>query len=158
MIIMHSFSDKILNSLTGLFFLALFAPFFFWDKLEGAKIPTHFNMSGQADGWGGRCFFVFLIGIALAPGLFLILCYKYPEMINYPRKISKEDKPKLYLIGKKMILRLLPIIMALFAFISINSLLMALGEVDHLFNWIMHLLLGCLVLCVVVFIVETNRI
>ena len=58
---MHTFLDKILNSLTGLFFLALFTPFFFWDKLEGAKIPTHFNMNGQANGWSGRWFFVFLI-------------------------------------------------------------------------------------------------
>ena len=43
---------KIFNIVSAAALLASFYPLLFWNRLEGARIPTRFGMDGMPDRWG----------------------------------------------------------------------------------------------------------
>lgn len=59
-------------------------------------IPTHYNALGIADGYGSKNMNLILVPITLAiyGGLFFL--GKHPEFHNYPKKVTDENRDKLY--------------------------------------------------------------
>ncbi len=64
------------------------------------RIPVHFDMQGQADGFGGKIF-AFLMPI-LALGLYAVFTYgtRYPEGTNFPVEITDQNMNAQFLIMK----------------------------------------------------------
>jgi len=96
------------------------------------KIPTHWNIHGEVDGWSGKAF-----GVYFFPLLNLIL---YPLMILLPR-IDPRRQNYIHFSGPYKIIRI--ILHIFFAVIYIITLLVALGyplKVDFIVKFSVSLL------------------
>ncbi|NIK77857.1 putative membrane protein [Paenibacillus castaneae] len=67
-----------------------------WSNLP-QTIPIHFNVSGEADGWGSKTTLIILPLFTLATytGLNLLRKIK-PDNFNYPVTITKQNAPFIY--------------------------------------------------------------
>lgn len=75
------------------------------------RIPVHFDMQGQADGFGGKIF-AFLMPV-LALGLYGLFTYgvRYPEGTKFPVEITNQNRGAQFLI-MKIGMRLLFVVLA----------------------------------------------
>ena len=96
-------------------------------------IPTHFNAEGKVDGHGGKGFLWTLPGIALFTVLVTLgLPQAAPTLINYPVKLTEENRERQYRLMMQFLSVLSLIIMALFTFISWITVRIALtGEANE---------------------------
>ncbi|GHV35887.1 hypothetical protein FACS1894178_6390 [Bacteroidia bacterium] len=109
--------------------LYTFYPLVFFCHLDkNIKIPIHYNLLGEIDGWGSRNFLFFLPVIAvLLYGLFLFV-ESYPKFINYPFSTKNIDKDVLNRTGIAMMRHLKPVIIFTFAYLNNNSFNVAVGK------------------------------
>lgn len=106
--------------LAGMFLLA--ARNFF---LLPENVPIHFNLAGEADAWGSRWTVWLLPFIALSTYFLLVLVQKFPQYINYPVRITKENARRQFLLVRHFISFLNFVIVLMFAMIQIQLLRMA---------------------------------
>lgn len=66
-------------------------------------IPVHFNVAGQADGFGDKTsiFFLPVLGTVLFIGMSILNLY--PQIFNYPVKITEENAMKQYAMATRLI-------------------------------------------------------
>jgi len=82
-------------------------------------IPTHFNAAGEVDGHGGKGFLWTLPGVALFTVLVTLgLPQAAPSLINYPIKLTEENRERQYRLMMQFLSVLSLIMMALFTYIS----------------------------------------
>ncbi|HVV45418.1 MAG TPA: DUF1648 domain-containing protein [Bryobacteraceae bacterium] len=60
-----------------------------WNGLP-AKIPTHFGIDGQPNGWGGRNSLLVLLASTIVMFTLLTLAEKYQRVVNIPVKVDRE--------------------------------------------------------------------
>ncbi|HEU5022188.1 MAG TPA: DUF1648 domain-containing protein [Bryobacteraceae bacterium] len=60
-----------------------------WNGLP-AKIPTHFGIDGQPNGWGGPSGLLLLLGSTIVMFVLLTLAEKYQRLVNIPVKVDRE--------------------------------------------------------------------
>ena len=65
-------------------------------------IPTHFNASGQADGYGNKVTLIILPILATIIYLGLTQLNKFPHIFNYMTKITEDNAQKQYTIATRM--------------------------------------------------------
>ena len=66
------------------------------------KIPTHFNMAGQADKWSSRNAFFVLPVVGTVVFIGLTILNRYPYLFNYPVTITNENALAQYTNATKM--------------------------------------------------------
>ncbi len=66
-----------------------------WNSLSG-KIPVHFDISGDPDGFGDRSDLLLLFGLSAVLYAGLTVLSLYPEKYNYPWPIAPEDAHRQY--------------------------------------------------------------
>lgn len=66
-------------------------------------IPVHFNVKGEPDGFGGKWSLFFLPGLTTALLIGLTLLNRYPEIFNYPVKITAENAERQYRLAVRLI-------------------------------------------------------
>jgi uncharacterized membrane protein len=54
-------------------------------------IPTHFNLKGEVDGYGNKSEILYLPVLATILVTLLSYLSKYPQIFNYPVKITQEN-------------------------------------------------------------------
>lgn len=66
-------------------------------------IPTHFNASGEADGFGGkwRIFIHPIVGLGLY--IFFNILNRFPNLFNYPTDMTAENKPLIFVNSRKLL-------------------------------------------------------
>ncbi len=74
-----------------------------WFASLPETIPTHFNFSGDVDGYGGRGSLFILPSISIVLYLGMYFLNKRPDIFNYPKKITEENAEEMYTIATKMI-------------------------------------------------------
>lgn len=79
-----------------------------WRALNGPdclteRIPIHFNLAGQPDGWGKPSMLLLLPVVALVLYLGLTLVARFPAAFNYPVKVTAENRPRLEALALGMI-------------------------------------------------------
>jgi len=79
-----------------------------WHALLGPnrlpnRIPTHFNFSGQPDGWGSPSFLIMFPIAAVGLYLLLSVVVRFPEAFNYPVRVTEENRPRLEALTLEMI-------------------------------------------------------
>lgn len=84
-----------------------------------STIPTHFNAKGVPDGWGHKntIWLLPLVGIA-SIGLIIFIMIKGGNKINYPVKITPENKAQQERMMKQFLQVLIIMMLALFIYIS----------------------------------------
>lgn len=106
--------------------------FAFYFKLP-ESIPTHFNLKGEADGYGSKST---LWMLPIISGLsyfllFMITTKMKPWNFNYPTKVTEKNAPVLYALCLQMLVWLNLSIAVLFFIITLEILLKAL-EIEGL--------------------------
>lgn len=81
-------------------------------------VPTHFDASGTADGWGDKSSVLLLIAVFLALSVGIAWLSTKPRVFNYPVQVTASNAQPVYREGERMLVWLLVPMSALFAGIS----------------------------------------
>ena len=146
------------NKLSFAILLTAFVPPTYWGKLEGAEFPTHFNLlTGVPDNWGGKVEMLVLMGVAAAVYVLLVLCCRYPNLMNYPARITEENKEKLYTLGVSLGQRMNWLMMLTFSLTINCSALIAIGVMERFPVYMIWISLLAILAAVIQFIVQVRR-
>lgn len=91
-------------------------------------IATHFNIKGEADGWGSKAtiFMMPLISILIFIPMYILS--RAPHLFNYTIEITEENAPRIYPIARLMMSVLNFMVVAMFAFIVWDTVQSANGH------------------------------
>lgn len=110
----------------GILFL-IGTPSNYYDYLPDI-IPQHYNLQGEADGFGTKGFIWILPGLGLLLYFGLSILNKYPNIFNYPQKITPENARAQYKIATRLIRLLNTTIVWIFCYLSFSTIQSALGH------------------------------
>ena len=124
----------------GIFIISILFIFLKWSDLPD-EIPAHFNGAGEVDRWGSRIELLILPFIGLFMWILLGLLEKVPHMHNYPPRLNEKNVEAFYLNSRKLCNETKNFCLILFAIISFEMVLVALGKVDVLGWWFLPFVL-----------------
>lgn len=121
-------------------------------------IPTHFNASGEADGFGGKATILTLpiVGSVLFIGMTIL--NKYPHLFNYPIKMTADQALNQYTNATKLVRYLKFSIVVIFGLIVLQTIRKVNGEADGLGEWFLSLTLGLIFIPMGYFIFKSFQI
>ena len=91
------------------------------------RIPTHFNIAGEPDGYGSKSTLWILPVTAVIMYIGMTILELFPHIYNYPVEITPENAVRQYRIATRLIRILKTIIAILFSFLSYQTIKTALG-------------------------------
>lgn len=91
-----------------------------WKQFPG-QIPGHYNGAGEIDRWGSKYELLFCPIMAVILFVLTSFVEKHPSIWNTGVEITKENKQRVYLILKNMIVTLKFVIVLMFVFITVIS-------------------------------------
>lgn len=92
------------------------------------SVASHFNIKGVPDSYGGRSSLFVLALVTLGIYVLLTIMRRYPNLYNYPVKITEENARMQYQIARNYIAVLKLSVMLIFAIIEWNIIHLSLGE------------------------------
>lgn len=106
---------------TLLFFIAFY-------KNIPSQIPAHYGFNGEVDSWGSKnILWYFVIGNIIINTLLRVLT-KYPQVYNYPFKVTDKNRAKVYASGSlfvavlRLVISLVVACVILFMSLSIEKI------------------------------------
>lgn len=124
----------------GLFTVSILFIIFEWVNLP-EEIPAHFNATGEVDRWGSKIEVFILPAIGIFMWIFLGLLEKAPHMHNYPARLNESNVEAFYLNSRKLCNEVKNFCLILFAIISCEIVLVALGKIEGLGWWFLPVVL-----------------
>ncbi len=122
---MNNFDKATELSAIALLIYAIYFVFNAYSSLPDT-IPTHFGIDGKADAWGNKATLFILPSVSIFVYLLLTgISFLPSNMMNYPVKITDENKERQHQIALKLLRILKLVIVALFFYISyqvVNSI------------------------------------
>ena len=124
--------DKFLIVLSTLFlvFHLIYTTFVF-NKLPNT-IPTHFNVSGHPDSYGGKGNLFILMFISMAFYIFFMLLSRVPYHYNYLVIITPKNAKRQYKNAVTLLLSLLTEILLLLFYMNYKTVEIALGKASNM--------------------------
>ncbi|OPY19364.1 MAG: hypothetical protein A4E24_01715 [Methanomethylovorans sp. PtaU1.Bin093] len=114
-------TQLMIEALTLVILLSLFAYVITnWDMIP-EQIPSHFNFHGQIDSWSDKNMIFFPMLVCLFLYLLLTIAYFHPSMWNMPVKITEENRVRAYHYTRNMITVLKLELVSVFAYITIQT-------------------------------------
>ncbi len=123
---------------SGLFTVSILFIILQWGNLPG-EIPAHFNAKGEVDRWGSKIEVLILPGIGIFMWIFLGLLA--PHMHNYPARLNERNVEAFYLNSRRLCNEVKNFCLILFAIISCEIVLVALGKIEGLGWWFLPVVL-----------------
>lgn len=102
----------------------------YWPGLP-QRIPIHFGVSGQPDGWGDKSGLFSSIVIGMAVYLGMTALYKYPHLYNYLFEITEDNAGIQYRLARSMVSWLKTTMILIFAYIEWEIIQNAVGGQLH---------------------------
>jgi hypothetical protein len=127
-----------------------------WPQLP-AIVPTHFDFSGEPDGWGSRARLLGLPIIATLVFLVLTLVERAPHVYNYPIGITDENAAQVHALGRQLVLALKLILVLAFALMFRAAVDVALGKASALPHWFLPAVVGSMAGVILITFVRMNR-
>ncbi len=93
-----------------------------WSSLPD-KIPGHYNAMGEVDRWESKGELLFLPIVSWMLYLAITVLEQFPKIWNTGVSVTEENRERVYRILKSMIGTVKLLLVAFFAFLSINSML-----------------------------------
>ncbi len=124
--------------------------FFSWPGVP-ETVPTHFNAAGVADAYGSK--WTLLMGPALALlllGVFVLLP-RFPQLWNFPVRVTAENRDRLYAISARMLEALKVLIVLCLLYTGLLCLRPGLSP------WPVYLFLGLMLGAILLAIVQMFR-
>jgi uncharacterized membrane protein len=122
------------------------------------KIPTHFNASGEPDGFGGKATVLTLPIVSSVLFIGMTILNKYPHLFNYPIKMTADQALEQYTNATKLIRYLKLSIVVIFGLIVLQTIRKVNGEADGLGEWFLPLTLGLIFIPMGYFIFKSFQI
>jgi uncharacterized membrane protein len=129
---------------------------FFFPKLPEI-IPTHFNGSGQPDGFGSKFYFWILPGLGLFVYALLTLINLIPHQFNYLVKITPENALKQYTMGTRFIRYLKMVIIWMFFYINLSIIQSINQEPARLGLWFMPVFMAFIFIPMIVYFILSYK-
>jgi len=108
-----------------------FILFHYWPALPDV-IPTHFGISGEADGWGSKNTLFLLVGMSVVMYVVLTVLNFFPHTFNYLVEITEKNARAQY-ANARLLLNIMKVEMVyLFAYITWGTVQVALGNAQAL--------------------------
>lgn len=120
-------------SASGVIFMCL-AVGLSWHELPG-QVPSHFDISGQPDGWSQRPTLLILPVVAVVLWIGLTLLTRIPHRFNYVVPISRENAADQYLLARTLLSTLSAEITVLFTYLTWQTIETARGSSGVLGPW-----------------------
>lgn len=120
-----TFLQKVMNIIGYSIFVGSIVVALFYFPTLPDKVPTHFNISGEVDGWGSK---YSLFAIPIIAGLMLIpleMVEKRPHLHNYPAFLNEKNVAKLYGISVRTMNLTKNGLLMIFGFLLIQSVMAA---------------------------------
>jgi uncharacterized membrane protein len=111
--ILEAISLASLAALLWITYGALYGP----ERLPD-RIPTHFDLSGNPNGWGSPGALWLLPIVAVVFYLAITITSRFPSAFHYPVRVTQENLPRLQAISLQMIAWLKAESLCLFAWIQ----------------------------------------
>jgi uncharacterized membrane protein len=69
------------------------------------RIPIHFGLNGQPNGWGSPASLMLPLFPAIALGVFLLMSFiaHHPELFNYPVQVTDENRQRLQAVTQNLL-------------------------------------------------------
>ncbi|MEY3643421.1 MAG: hypothetical protein RLZZ207_115 [Bacteroidota bacterium] len=148
-------ADKLVEALGWLILLALWG----WTITHYSSlpdtIPTHFNATGEADGFGSKVSLIALPVIATLLFIGLTVLNRYPQSFNYPTTITKDNALQQYTLATKMLRYLKLVLVLVFGGIEIMTIQNATGKAAGLGTWFLPLTLVLVFLPLIYFLIKS---
>ena len=112
------------------------------------KIPLHFNLKGEVDGYGSKAVIWIIIGVAVIMIAMLQAILKIPDQYNYPIQVTQENAQKLYRLTQHYLLWIKAIISVIF--FGLIMLILETARLEHTPWWSFWFIVLSLVSMVVV--------
>jgi uncharacterized membrane protein len=82
------------------------------------KIPTHFDMTGHANGWDSPASLLLLPIVALGIYLLITVLSRFPALFNFPVEVTDQNRARLQALAWNMIAWIKAEMLCLFAWIQ----------------------------------------
>ncbi len=105
--------------------------FNYWNDLADT-IPTHFNLQGEADGYGGKSTLIIFPIVSFFLYLLMSLAHRFPQMINVPWTFTEENLERQIKLVFTFLLFLKSEIIFMMTFFCYQSIEIALGNAQSL--------------------------
>ena len=112
----------------------LLLPALSWHRLP-IMIPVHFNLAGQPDSFGSRWMIWTLPAITGVLYAGLTILNRFPQIFNFPVKITSENAERLYGIATRMIRILKVMLVLIFLVLTTQTLNTAAGKTEGIGAW-----------------------
>jgi uncharacterized membrane protein len=151
---------KILETISlltlALLFFMTFRAFYGPNRLPD-RIATHFNATGQADGWGSPVALLVFPIMAIGIYLLMTLVSRFPGAFNFPVRVTSQNRHQLEKLALNMIAWLKAEIVVFFTSMSAEANRAA-RHPDHRFSpFLMPMLLGAVFLTCILHIIAIFR-
>jgi uncharacterized membrane protein len=152
-----SATDRLLEIAGWLVLSLLWIITLFYYKNLPETIPTHFNAAGQADDYGSKptMFLLPVLGTILFIGMTIL--NQFPQIFNYPVKITAENILKQYTMAIRMIRVLKLSILILFMMVAWLTNSTAFNGDGKQKIWFLPLMLGIIFIPLGFYIVRAFR-
>ncbi|HBC45615.1 MAG TPA: hypothetical protein DEO84_10295 [candidate division Zixibacteria bacterium] len=111
--------------------LCVYLPWRYWGVLPD-RIPTHFDFAGKPNGWGSKGALLILPIIEFVLFMVLSIVQRFPEVYNYPVKITEANARRQYTLARSLLAWLSFEIVWFFTYIEWKSIQAALGQTQGL--------------------------
>ena len=120
------------------------------------SIPTHYNGAGEADGFGNKNHILTLPIVSTL--LFVGLTYlnRFPQIFNYPTKITEENAIYQYSNATRMIRFLKLAIAMIFGLLVFKTIQNANGNANGLGVWFLPMILGLILIPIIYYLTRIN--
>lgn len=111
-------------------------------------IPTHFNLKGEADGFGSKStlWILPIFNLVMYFGMTMLATKMKPWNYNYPTKVTANNAPMLYAMSIRMLAWLNLGIALIFLIISLHTILLAKEVSTIAIGWLIILLVAVITL------------
>ena len=118
-------------------------------------IPIHYNVAGQADGFGGKGNILALPLVATILFVGLTILNKFPHVFNYPTTITKDNALQQYTNATRMVRYLKFIFVVIFGLISLQTIRNVNEQTSGLGVWFVPLTLGLIFIPLTYFVIKS---
>ena len=148
--------DKILEGTSFLFLLLLWTLTLYTFQNSPNIVPTHFNGSGDVDGYGDSASVFLVAGVSTVIYLCLTFLTTRPHIFNYPTEITPENAFRQYTNATRMLRVLKSVIPLMFICIEYSSFQVAVGNSEGLDKGFVLLLLAMVYVPVLYFLARSS--
>lgn len=93
-----------------------------WQDIP-AEIPGHYNVRGEIDRWTGKNELLIIPSVSLILFIAITVIERFPQIWNTGVTVTQENWPQVYLVIRNMLAAMKLEMVAIFAFLTINTAL-----------------------------------